>query len=113
LLHPDGVRLGRDAPKTGVLETGARETGVRDAEARKTEATETKVELRAILGALSRSEIEIALVELTRPEFDIPVVRAVAPALQLMPACFLTDRLRRTAAEFGGSGEPGGLPLIL
>src|SRR5215471_17869595 len=113
LLHPDGVRLGRDAPKTGVLETGARETGVRDAEAPKTEATETKVELRAILGALSRSEIEIALVELTRPEFDIPVVRAVAPALQLMPACFLTDRLRRTAAEFGGSGEPGGLPLIL
>jgi ribosomal protein S12 methylthiotransferase accessory factor len=99
LLHPDGVRLGRAA-----LETGAREA----------EAPETKVELRAILGALSRSEIEIALVEITRPEFDIPVVRAVAPALQLMPAGFLTDRLRRTTAEFGGgSGDTGGIPLIL
>jgi ribosomal protein S12 methylthiotransferase accessory factor len=104
LLYPDGVRLGSEALETGALE----------AEGRETEAAAAKVELHAILGALSRSEIEIALVELTRPEFDIPVVRAVAPALQLMPAGFLTDRLRRTTAEFGGgSGDTGGLPLIL
>jgi ribosomal protein S12 methylthiotransferase accessory factor len=108
LLHPDGVRLQRDGLKTEALEAEGR-----DAEGRETEAT-AKVELRAILGALSRSEIEMALVELTRPEFDIPVVRAVAPGLQLMPGGFLTDRLRRTTAEFGGgSGDTGGIPLIL
>jgi ribosomal protein S12 methylthiotransferase accessory factor len=108
LLHPDGVRLGRDG-----LETEAPEAEGRDADGRETEAA-AKVELRAILGALSRSEIEMALVELTRPEFDIPVVRAIAPGLQLMPGGFLTDRLRRTTAEFGGgSGDTGGIPLIL
>jgi len=119
LLHPDGVRLGREAQATRALvaelgETEVRETEVAETEARQTEVPAAKVELRAILGALSRSGIEIALVELTRPEFDIPVVRAVAPALQLMPAGFSTDRLRRIAAEFGGgSSDTGGIPLIL
>jgi ribosomal protein S12 methylthiotransferase accessory factor len=67
-----------------------------------------------ILGALHRIGIEAALVDLTRAEFGIPVVRAVAPALQLMPSALVTDRLRREiAASGGGARHTGGIPLIL
>lgn len=64
--------------------------------------TATGSELSVILTSLQVARIEVALVTLTRPEFGIPVVRAVAPELQLMPSGFMTERLRGAIAEFGG-----------
>jgi ribosomal protein S12 methylthiotransferase accessory factor len=54
------------------------------------------------------------LIDMTRPEFGIPVVRAVAPALQPMPSDTVTDRLRRVAKECGGGNRhTGGASLIV
>ena len=70
-------------------------------------------ELPAIAGALARCGIDAALIDMTRPEFGIPVVRAVAPALQPMPSDTVTDRLRRVLKECGGGDRhTGGTPLI-
>jgi ribosomal protein S12 methylthiotransferase accessory factor len=70
-------------------------------------------ELPAIAGALARCGIDAALIDMTRPEFGIPVVRAVAPALQPMPSDTVTDRLRRVLTECGGGDRhTGGTPLI-
>jgi ribosomal protein S12 methylthiotransferase accessory factor len=89
LLHPVGIRVDASEP-------------------------EAEPEPSAILSALHRIGIEAALVDLTRAEFGIPVVRAVAPALQLMPSAIVTDRLRREiAASGGGARYTGGIPLIL
>jgi ribosomal protein S12 methylthiotransferase accessory factor len=89
LLHPRGVRLGYDAPAGGELQP------------------------LAIANALAACGIEVSLMEMTRPEFDIPVVRAVAPALQPMPSAVVTDRLRRALGDFGGGERfTGGLALI-
>jgi hypothetical protein len=49
------------------------------------------------------------LIDMTRPEgFGIPVVRAVAPALQPMPSDTVTDRLRRVLKECGGGDRHTG-----
>ena len=56
--------------------------------------------------------IEAALIDLTRPEFDIPVVQAIAPGLQPMPCEMTTERLRRTIAATGGGHRwTRGIPL--
>jgi ribosomal protein S12 methylthiotransferase accessory factor len=69
--------------------------------------------LAALTCALARAGIEVALVDLTRPEFDIPTVRALAPALQAMPSDVISERLQRAIAALGGRAAcPGGLPLI-
>ena len=89
LLHPLGVRPARDEP---VDETA---------------------ELSTIAGAIAAAGIETALVDMTRPEFSIPVVRAVAPALQPMPSAIVTDRLRRECGNCGGGARhTGGLALM-
>lgn len=81
---------------------------------RPTSETENGAELPRILNALRSAGVEVALLDLTRPEFASPVMRAVAPALQPMPSSFVTARLRSAMAEFG-SGVPhtGDIPLIL
>ena len=72
-----------------------------------------RTELPAIVRALAGAGIEAALVDMTRPQFDIPVVRATAPALQPMPAGIVTERLRRACREYGGGDRyTGGLALI-
>jgi len=89
LLHPLGVHLAR-------------------------QETAAISDLSTIAGAMTRAGIEVALVDITRPEFDIPVVRAVAPALQPMPSCVVTDRLQRTIRDFGGGSRyTGGIALII
>jgi ribosomal protein S12 methylthiotransferase accessory factor len=89
LLHPDGVR-----PPSRAAGPAA--------------------ELGAIGDALERAGVDVAFVELTRPEFGIPVVRAVAPGLQPMPSELVTERLRRAIVEFGGGTRyTGGIPLIV
>ena len=70
-------------------------------------------ELSEIAGAMSQCGIEAALIDMTRSEFDIPVVRAVAPALQPMPSDTATDRLRRVVKDCGGGDRyTGGAALI-
>jgi ribosomal protein S12 methylthiotransferase accessory factor len=71
-------------------------------------------DLSAVVHALGRAGIEAALLDLTRPEFDIPVVRAVAPALQPMPSDIVTDRLQRKIRDFGGGARfNGGIALMI
>lgn len=65
-------------------------------------------ELSAITRAIDRCGIEAALVDMTRPLYGIPVVRAVAPALQPMPSHVVTDRLRRALKDWGGGDRHTG-----
>lgn len=70
-------------------------------------------ELPAVACAMDRCGIEVALVDMTRPRFGIPVVRAVAPALQPMPSHAVTDRLQRVLKDWGGGDRyTGGTRLI-
>jgi len=71
-------------------------------------------DLSAIASAMSRAGIEAALINLTRPEFDIPVVRAASPTLQPMPSDIVTDRLQRAIRDFGGGARHTcGVALII
>jgi ribosomal protein S12 methylthiotransferase accessory factor len=71
-------------------------------------------DISTIARAMARVGIEAALIDLTRPEFEIPVIRAVAPALQPMPSDVVTDRLKRTSRAFGGGASyTGGMALII
>lgn len=70
-------------------------------------------ELPAIASAMGRCGIETALVDMTRPQFGIPVVRAVAPALQPMPCDTVTERLRQALKDWGGGDRyTGGTSLM-
>ncbi|QOZ29170.1 YcaO-like family protein [Bradyrhizobium sp. CCBAU 51753] len=63
--------------------------------------------------AMSVSGIETILIDMTRPRFGIPVVRAIAPALQLLPSSNVTERLKRACDDYGGGDRyTGGLALI-
>jgi ribosomal protein S12 methylthiotransferase accessory factor len=90
LLHPLGARLPRY------------------------ETVSTTPDLSTIEKALARAGMEAALIDLTRPEFEIPVVRAVAPLLQPMPSDIETDRLQHTIRDFGGGARfTNGITLIM
>jgi ribosomal protein S12 methylthiotransferase accessory factor len=70
-------------------------------------------ELGRLRAAFAQGSIEAALVELTRPGFGIPVVRAVAPALQPLPADWTTARLHRVRnATGGGEHSTGSVALF-
>lgn len=57
--------------------------------------------------------IEAALVDLSRPELGIPVVRAIAPQLQPMPATGVTQRLATAIAATGSNaGATRNVPLF-
>lgn len=89
LLHPLGVRSMHDEP------------------------ADELAEFSKIAAAMAAGGIETALIDMTRPEFSIPVVRAVAPTLQPMPSAIVTDRLRRECGNCGGGERyTGGLALI-
>ena len=52
-------------------------------------------------------------IELTRPQFMVPVVRVLAPRLQLEPCEIMSARLARMIAETGGGNlYHGGMPLL-
>ncbi|MET3842808.1 YcaO-like family protein [Bradyrhizobium sp. OAE829] len=88
LLHSIHLRVYNDTPATGS-------------------------ELSLVGGAMAKSGIETVLVDMTRPQFDIPVVRALAPALQPMPSRIMTDRLVRACRDHGGGDRyTGGLTLM-
>jgi ribosomal protein S12 methylthiotransferase accessory factor len=53
------------------------------------------------------------VVDLTRVQFGIPVVKVIAPGLQLYPATIVTKRLQQAKAQFGGTlAGCGGVGLL-
>jgi ribosomal protein S12 methylthiotransferase accessory factor len=54
---------------------------------------------------LDAAGVELHLVDLTRPRFGIPVVRVIAPDLQLEPCDLVSERLRRSMQETGGGDQ--------
>jgi ribosomal protein S12 methylthiotransferase accessory factor len=64
--------------------------------------------IAVLKAAFARSSIDVAIVNLTRDQFGIPVVFAFAPELQPMPSSTTTPRLRSmfSAAEFNERKMP-------
>ncbi|WP_213289103.1 YcaO-like family protein [Bradyrhizobium sp. sGM-13] len=76
-------------------------------------ATEASVIFRLIVQRLEKLGIETFYLELTRQRFAIPVVRVIAPGLQLEPSEIVTARLQDAMARSGGGATyTGGVPLI-
>ncbi|WP_028351059.1 YcaO-like family protein [Bradyrhizobium murdochi] len=76
-------------------------------------ATEASVIFGLIVQRLERLGIETFCLELTRQRFAIPVVRVIAPGLQLEPSEIVTARLQDAMARSGGGATyTGGVPLI-
>jgi ribosomal protein S12 methylthiotransferase accessory factor len=74
------------------------------------------VALSSLEQAVARLEalgIAAYRINLTRPAFGIPVVRVLAPALQLEPCQIVGPRLARMIDQTGGGAvHHGGLPLL-
>jgi ribosomal protein S12 methylthiotransferase accessory factor len=69
--------------------------------------------LQTLIEGLNRMNIETYAVDLTREVFGIPVVRIVAPGLQLAPSAIATERLTKMIAETGGGLRyAGGVDLL-
>lgn len=58
--------------------------------------------LDGLIATLAGAGHEVALVDLTRREFELPVVKAIVPSLQLLPSSRRTSRLTRTIELTGG-----------
>jgi ribosomal protein S12 methylthiotransferase accessory factor len=87
------------------------ETDPRDVPAECRRASVTS--LRQAVERLQARGIAAYAIDLTRPEFGIPVVRVLAPALQLEPCQIIGSRLARMIGETGGgSRHHGGMPLL-
>jgi ribosomal protein S12 methylthiotransferase accessory factor len=77
------------------------------------DATDAHTALRLLAGRLGQFGIEVFTRDLTRAQFSIPVVRVIAPGLQLEPSGIVTPRLADTIARTGGSAiYTGGVALI-
>ena len=76
LVHPSGAPLTGSAPSSGSP-------------------------FSVLRAAFAQSGFDVGMVDLTRDEFAIPVVFALAPALQPMPSSLATPRLRSTLAATG------------
>jgi ribosomal protein S12 methylthiotransferase accessory factor len=67
----------------------------------------------ALVEHLGRRGIDLYAADLTRPQLQVPVVRVVAPALQLLPAAAIGPRLAAAIARTGGGpGHVRKLPLM-
>jgi ribosomal protein S12 methylthiotransferase accessory factor len=87
------------------------ETDPRDVPAECRSASVTS--LRQAVERLQARGIAAYAIDLTRPEFGIPVVRVLAPALQLEPCQIIGSRLARMIGETGGGSRyHGGMPLL-
>jgi ribosomal protein S12 methylthiotransferase accessory factor len=76
-------------------------------------ATEASVIFGLIVQRLEKLGIETFYLELTRQRFAVPVVRVIAPGLQLEPSEIVTARLQDAMARSGGGATyTGGVPLI-
>lgn len=62
---------------------------------------------------LANLGVEIYACDITRPAWNIPAVRVVAPALQLEPSNLVSERLRSAILETGGGDKfTQGTPLL-
>jgi ribosomal protein S12 methylthiotransferase accessory factor len=69
--------------------------------------------LQHVLDRLQARDIAVYAIDLTRPQFLVPVVRVLAPGLQLEPCEIVGARLARVIAETGGGVmHHGGTPLL-
>jgi ribosomal protein S12 methylthiotransferase accessory factor len=76
-------------------------------------ATEASAIFGLIVQRLERLGVETFCIELTRQRFAVPVVRVIAPGLQLEPSEIVTARLQDTIARTGGGATyTGGVSLI-
>ena len=76
-------------------------------------ATEASVIFELIVQRLEKLGIETFCLDLTRPTLGVPVVRVIAPGLQLEPSEIVTARLRDAIAQTGGGASyTGGVALI-
>ncbi|NOJ47076.1 YcaO-like family protein [Bradyrhizobium archetypum] len=76
-------------------------------------ATEASVMFRLIVQRLENLGIETFCLDLTRQRFAVPVVRVIAPGLQLEPSEIVTARLQDTIMRTGGGATyTRGVPLI-
>jgi ribosomal protein S12 methylthiotransferase accessory factor len=70
-------------------------------------------DLQDAIGRLASHHIDVYTIDLTRPQFGVPVVRVLAPALQLEPCEIVGERLARTIAAMGGGAlHHGGIALF-
>jgi ribosomal protein S12 methylthiotransferase accessory factor len=77
------------------------------------DATDPRETLERIALRLDALEIEAFFLDLTRPRYAIPVVRIIAPSLQLEPSEIVTPRLAKMMAQTGGGAAyTGGIPLL-
>ena len=75
--------------------------------------TEAGVIFALIVQRLEKLGIETFCLDLTRQRFAVPVVRVIAPGLQLEPSEIVTARLQDTIARTGGGATyTGGVSLI-
>lgn len=73
----------------------------------------TESELAALVARLSRCGIDTYAIDLTRDLFGIPVVRIVAPGLQLEPGPHIGRRLASMMEQTGGGAMyTGDIPLL-
>jgi ribosomal protein S12 methylthiotransferase accessory factor len=76
-------------------------------------AADAEAQVRWLTERLAAAGIAAFVVDLTRPMFTIPVVRVVAPGLQIEPSQLTSARLERAiAATGGGAAHTGGVPLF-
>ena len=76
-------------------------------------ATEARVIFKLIVQRLEKLGIETFCLDLMRQRFAVPVVRVMAPGLQLEPSEIVTARLQDMIAGTGGGATyTGGIPLI-
>jgi len=69
--------------------------------------------LHHLVAWLASREIDAYAIDLTHPELGVPVVRVIAPALQLDPCAIATERLTRMIARTGGGDtSTGGVALF-
>jgi ribosomal protein S12 methylthiotransferase accessory factor len=78
-----------------------------------TERPDSVSGLEDALERLQARRITVHAIDLTRPQFGVPVVRVLAPALQLEPCQIVGARLARMIGETGGGARHhGGMPLL-
>ncbi len=76
-------------------------------------ATEASVIFGLIVQRLEKLGIETFCLDLTRQRFAVPVIRVIAPGLQLEPSEIVTPRLQDAIARTGGGATyTGGVSLI-
>ena len=76
-------------------------------------ATEESVTFNLIAERLEKLGIDTFCIDFTRQRFAVPVVRVIAPGLQLEPSQIVTARLQDMIAGTGGGATyTGGIPLI-